>query len=122
MTQWSYGEDVYKICKTYLQIRETLRDYTRSLMKAAHEKGTPVMRPLFYEFPGDPKCWEVEDQYMYGNKYLCCPVLYPDQRKKKAYLPNGPRWKLWDGKEVWEGGQMIEVDSPINFMPVFVKQ
>jgi alpha-D-xyloside xylohydrolase len=80
------------------------------------------MRPLFYEFPGDPKSWEIEDQYMYGNKYLCCPVLYPDQRKKKVYLPHGASWRLWHGKEAPEGGQEIEVDCPIYFMPVFVRQ
>ena len=80
------------------------------------------MRPLFYEFQKDSKCWEVEDQYMYGHKYLCCPVIYPDQRKKKVYLPRSASWKLWDGAERYEGGQEIEVDCPIDFVPVFVKQ
>jgi alpha-glucosidase (family GH31 glycosyl hydrolase) len=27
----------------------------RELMKEAHEKGAPVMRPLFYEFQNDDK-------------------------------------------------------------------
>ena len=45
---WSYGEEVYEICKKYLELRETLRPYVRKdLMKEAHEKGTPVMRPQF---------------------------------------------------------------------------
>ena len=35
---WSYGEEVYEICKHYINIRENMRDYTRDLMKAAHEK------------------------------------------------------------------------------------
>jgi alpha-D-xyloside xylohydrolase len=91
-------------------------------MRAAHEKGTPVMRTLFYEFPKDPKCWEVEDQYMYGDLYLCCPVLYPGQQKKKVYLPKGTSWRLWHGKEIYEGGQELEVECPIDLMPVFVKQ
>ena len=50
---------------------ERLRPYIKEQMAAAHEKGTPVMRPLFYDFPGDsaacgpartptslaPACW-----------------------------------------------------------------
>lgn len=117
---WSYGEDVYEICKKYMRIREELRDYTRSLMKDAHEKGSPIIRPLFYDFPADKRCWEVTDQYMYGAKYLCCPILYPGQRKRSLYLPEGERWKSWDGTTEFEGGKVIEVVSPIDVMPVFV--
>jgi alpha-D-xyloside xylohydrolase len=91
-------------------------------MRAAHEKGSPVIRPLFYEFPRDPMAWEVDDQYMYGDQYLCCPVLYPDQRKMRVYLPKGTSWKVWGGKEEYDGGQEIEVDCPIESMPVFIKQ
>lgn len=48
---WTYGEEVYEICKKYMEIREKIRPYIKTLMQEAHEKGTPVMRPLFYEFP-----------------------------------------------------------------------
>ncbi|KAM0508949.1 hypothetical protein ACHAP9_004128 [Verticillium nonalfalfae] len=65
---WSYGPEVYEICRKYLRIREDMRSYTRQLMKDAHEKGSPVMRPLFWEFPADQESWEVEDQYMYGDR------------------------------------------------------
>jgi alpha-D-xyloside xylohydrolase len=119
---WSYGEGVYEICKKYMLIREEMRDYARELMKQAHEKGTPVMRPLFYDFPGDGKAWEVEDQYMYGNKYLCCPVLAAGLRKRPVYLPAGETWKSFAGDVTYEGGQVIEVDCPLHTMPVFVRQ
>lgn len=67
---WSNGEEVYEICKKYIRIRENMRPYTRALMQAAHEKGTPVIRPLFYDFPEDPMCWENESQYLYGRTFL----------------------------------------------------
>ncbi|KNG45404.1 glycoside hydrolase family 31 protein [Stemphylium lycopersici] len=69
---WSYGPAVYEICKKYMLVREEMREYTRVLMEEAHRLGSPIMRTLFYEFPEDQKCWEVEDQYMYGDKYLTC--------------------------------------------------
>lgn len=120
---WSYGEEAYEICKKYLQIREDLRPYTRQLMREAHEKGTPVMRALFYEFPGDERAWEVEEQYMYGDKYLCCPVMAPGVTSLKVYLPHAPglKWKSFWREETWEGGQDIVVDCPLDKMPVFVK-
>ena len=119
---WSYGETVYGICKKYMFIREEMRDYTRGLMKEAHEKGTPVMRPLFYAFPGDEKCWEVEDQYMYGDKYLCCPILAPGLRTRKVYFPKGEEWKSFADEKKYEGGCSVEVDCPLDTMPVFVRE
>ncbi|PYH50029.1 putative glycosyl hydrolase [Aspergillus saccharolyticus JOP 1030-1] len=120
---WSYGEEVYKICRKYINIREELRDYTRSLMKEAHEKGTPVMRTLFYEFPDDSRAWECETQYLFGSKYLVVPVLQPEQRTITAYLPAGASWKLWDEKrdQVYQGGRDVEVACPIETMPVFIR-
>ena len=122
---WSYGPEVYEICKKYMLIREELRDYTRGLMRQAHEKGTPVMRTLFYEFPRDPRCWEVSEQYMYGDKYLCCPVFEPDITSMNVYLPVLPpecRWQALDGEGFLEGGQTISVRCPLETMPVFVKK
>ncbi|KAH7089637.1 glycosyl hydrolases family 31-domain-containing protein [Paraphoma chrysanthemicola] len=119
---WSYGPEVFEICKTYMTIREDLRPYTRRLMKEAHEKGSPVMRTLFYEFPEDPKCWEIEEQYMYGDKYLCCPVLKEGAKEMSVYLPQipeGGKWKAFRSEETWEGGATVTVDCPLETMPIF---
>ena len=104
-----------------MELREKMRDYTRELMKQAHEKGTPVIRTLFTEFPNDKTCWKIEDQYMYGDKYLVAPVLYPKQTVKRVYLPEGYSWKLLDSDKVYMGGDWIEVDCPLETMPVFIK-
>lgn len=118
---WSFGEEVYEILKKYLQIREVMRPYTRELMKQAHEKGTPVMRPMFYEFPEDEKCWELKDQYMYGSDILVAPIVYENMTHREVYLPYGATWtNLHDGKK-YEGGQAVLVDSPLDVIPVFAK-
>lgn len=122
---WSYGPDVYEVCKKYMGIREQMRDYTRELMRQAHESGAPVMRTLFYEFPHDKKSWEVSEQYMYGDKYLCCPVLEAGTTRLSVYLPpltDGKKWSAFSGDGTsYEGGQTVEVDCPLDTMPVFVK-
>ena len=120
---WSYGEEVYEICKKYLDIREQMRDYTRSLMKEAHEKGTPVMRPLFYEFPEDKQAWEIEDQYCYGSKLLVAPILETGAASRRVYLPGeNAKWKMADTDEVYEGGQWITAEADLKTMPVFIRQ
>jgi len=118
---WSYGDEVYEICKKYIQLRESMRDYTRSIMKEAHEKGTPVMRTLFYEFPDDPMTWETEDEYMFGDMYLVAPVLTAGADSRMVYLPAGSRWKNYHDEQVYEGGCTVSVPAPIGIIPVFVR-
>ncbi|KAJ5086100.1 glycosyl hydrolase [Penicillium argentinense] len=126
---WSYGEEVYQICKKFIGIREGLREYIRSLMREAHEKGTPVMRTLFYEFPGDKQAWEVETAYMFGPRYLVAPVLSPGLQKVTVYLPAGAFWTLWGQTKpphsgvpgVYKGPTTVEVDCPIETIPIFYR-
>lgn len=67
---------MYKILKGLVDTRETLRPYVKEQMVKAHEKGTPVIRPLFYDNPDDEACWDVNDEYMFGPDILVAPVLY----------------------------------------------
>lgn len=118
---WSYGDEVYRICVKYMEMREQLRGYTRRLMAEAHEKGTPLMRTLFYEFPEDKRCWEIEDEYMYGDKLLIAPILEAGAKTRHVYLPSGADWKACENGEHYQGGQDIWVDVTLESMPVFEK-
>ena len=119
---WSYGEEVYEICKTYMELREKLRPYTRTLMQEAHEKGTPVMRTLFYEYPEDTLCWEIEDEYFYGSDLLVAPVLEAGARTRKVYLPQSAAWVDCRTGTEYNGGQWVEADTPLEWTPVFLKK
>ena len=118
---WSYGEKAYEIFKKYMLLRERLRPYITELMKAAHEKGTPPMRPLFYDFPQDSNAWDVDDQYMFGPDIMVAPIIYEGMHSRKVWLPEGASWKnTIDGRQ-FDGGQWIECDAPIEAIPVFLR-
>lgn len=119
---WSYGEEVFEICKKYIDIREKLRPYTKQVMEEAHGTGAPVMRTLFYEFPSDLKCWEITDEYMYGADILVAPVLEAGARKRKVYLPLGYTWLESRTGIEYNGGEEVVVDAPIDYMPTFTKK
>lgn len=117
---WSYGQEAFEICKKYMQLREEMKPYITSLMQEAHEKGTPVMRPLFYNYPQDKMAWQIEDQYMFGDRYVVAPVLYPKAKSRKVYLPEGD-WKNIETGEVLKGACTYEIDTPLSCIPVFEK-
>lgn len=118
---WSYTPQVYEILSEYLRMRERLRPYVVKLMQEAHEKGTPVMRPMFYDFSDDSVCWEVETQYLFGPDVLVVPITDPGCRSVKVYLPKGASWtNAWSGEQ-FQGGQWITVDAPIEQIPLFAR-
>jgi alpha-D-xyloside xylohydrolase len=119
---WSYGEEAYEILKELLFFREKLKPYIMEQMRAAHEKGSPVMRPLFYDFPIDARCYEIEDQYMFGPDILVAPVLKQGARKREVYLPEGTGWINYWTNEKLQGGVVHDVDAPINLIPLFIKE
>ena len=118
---WSFGPEVETILSKYLFLREGMKPYITGLMEQAHEKGTPVMRPLFYDFPEDQKAWEVEDQYLFGPDVLVKPVTEANCRQVSVYLPTGADWtNAWTGQR-FQGGQTVTVDAPLDQIPLFTK-
>ncbi|KAK5102347.1 hypothetical protein LTR70_000132 [Exophiala xenobiotica] len=125
---WSFGEENYPILVKYLRLRERLKPYIAEIMDEASRKGTPVMRPMFLEFPDDKGSWEVEDQYMFGGKYLVAPIMEQGMKTRNVYLPSGASWaalRVNEDKdeqgEKYEGGKTIEVVLTMEDMPIFVK-
>lgn len=117
---WSYGEDCFTIMKKYYDIRMDMHDYIKSLYAEASENGSPLIRPMFYEFPEDEKCWDMQDQYMFGSRYLVAPILHLNEFGRSVYLPEGS-WRLTSDSSVYEGGQTVTVEAPLDYMPVFEK-
>ncbi|HIU18491.1 MAG TPA: glycoside hydrolase family 31 protein [Candidatus Limiplasma stercoravium] len=115
---WSFGEEAYPILVKYMRRREALRPYVRGLMLQAHETGAPLLRAMFYAFPGEAALDGLKDQYMFGEEYLVAPVLTPGARSRDVVLPGGWRWENVDTGEILEGGQTVRVPAPLDVIPV----
>jgi alpha-D-xyloside xylohydrolase len=58
---------------------------------------------------------------MYGPAFMACPVIEKGARARSVYLPAGTKWvDFWKGA-THDGGQTLEVEAPLNHLPVFVK-
>lgn len=118
---WSYGEENEKIFTKYIRIREALKPYIKELMKEAHEKGTPIMRPLFYDFPNDKTAWNIENTFMFGPDILVAPIINYKEREREVYLPTGENWIDANTGKQYSGGNYYTIDADIDSIPVFYK-
>ena len=104
-----------------LFLRERLRPYVMEQMRVAHSTGLPPMRPLFLDFPADPACWDIADQFLFGGDILVAPVVTERARERDVYLPAGADWRdAWTGAPA-AGGQWVTAAAPLELIPVYVR-
>jgi alpha-D-xyloside xylohydrolase len=118
---WSYGEENTKILEGFIRLRKRLIPYIMEQMKKASIDGTPVMRPLLYDFPEDKAVYPVSDEYMFGPDILVAPVIEKNSVSRRVYLPLGVSWKDPYTGKVWNGGEIAAVDTPRDRIQVFLK-
>lgn len=117
---WSFGESVFPVLKELVLLRERLRPYIEKHMRIASEKGLPVMRPMFFDYPDDEVCYGLGEQYMFGDDILFAPIVNGGQTEKEVYLPEG-EWVLTSTKETFGPGRHT-VGANINEFIAFVKK
>ena len=100
---WSFGEKNFEILRGILRLREKLRPYIGRQMKTASEKGWPVIRPMFFAYPQDERCWKLNDQYLFGDDILFAPILRQGQTSRTVYIPEG-EWVLTQDGAVYPQG------------------
>ena len=117
---WMYPSYT-KYIRDAIQLRYKLVPYLYSLLFEAATEGSPVMRPLIYEFPEDKKLLEESFDFMIGSSILVANVLEKGAKTRKVYLPEGATWFDWYTKQAYEGGQTIEVEVSLDSIPMFFR-
>lgn len=118
---WSFGEKVYNIIKDLISLRERIKPYIMEQMKKASETGTPVIRPLLFDFGADSRTMSIGDEYMFGSDLLVAPVIEANARSRKIYLPSGAKWTDVHTGKVYNGGVEVECDAPLDIIPLFFR-
>ncbi|MDR6419323.1 alpha-glucosidase [Paraburkholderia phenoliruptrix] len=110
---WMYPEVTQQIA-ALIKLRYRLIPYLYELLWQSHSAYEPVLRPMFAEFPHDPRCLVDGDDMMLGSSMLVAPVVDAGQTAREVYLPAGTRWvSYWSG-ESFNGGQTVSLPAPFE--------
>ncbi|HEX3558887.1 MAG TPA: glycoside hydrolase family 31 protein [Pyrinomonadaceae bacterium] len=118
---YSFPKEFTDINRASIELRYRLLPYLYTLFREHTATGAPVMRPLWFEYPDDARTYLVEDQYLVGRDLLVAPVVTESVTKRKVYFPKGDRWVDWWTGKLYEGGQEVEIDAPLNRLPLFAR-
>ncbi|MGV8896997.1 MAG: TIM-barrel domain-containing protein [Rhodoglobus sp.] len=115
------GDDrVIEVFRRFSHLRERLVPYLAESARASIARGSPLMRPLYFDHPRDEAVWEHPLQWMLGPDLLIAPVLEPDRATWDVYLPAGQWVDAFSGA-THTGGRVITRDVPIDELPVFCR-
>ncbi len=117
---WKLDRASVDICRRYTKLHTELGEYIYSLAQQAGKDGTPIVRPLFFEFPEDSQVYNIDDQFMLGDRILVAPVLSKGAVHREVYLPAGTWSDMFSGK-LYQGGQSVTVPAPLEKLPVFIR-
>ena len=99
---WEYGQDFMNAFRMADNMRYMLMPYIYAQAKDCTERGLPMVRALFIEFPDDPGSWLIDNEYLFGSSMLVAP-LFENVTKRDVYLPQG-NWIDYQTGKIYSGG------------------
>ncbi len=117
---WAFGQEVEEICRYYLHLRYQLLPHLYLHLAEARTSGTPLIRPLFWHYPNDPRSVACGSQFLLGQDILVAPILEAGVDARSVYLPPDLWYDYWTGEQL-SGGESILADAPLDRIPIFVR-
>jgi len=118
---WMFGDEITEIVKKFIELRYQLLPYLYSSFWLYQSEGIPILKSLVLYDQDDKQTHYRTDEFIFGDKILVCPILEPNSKGRRLYLPKGIWYNHWT-KKPRVGGKEIWVDADIDSMPLFVKE
>ena len=117
---WLFDEEACDVLRHFVKLKCRLMPYIFAKATEACNKGLPLLRPMFLEFPDDSVCLYLDRQYMLGDSLLVAPIFKEDS-VAEYYLPSGI-WTDIQTNEKKEGGRWIKEKHNYFSLPLLARQ
>ncbi|HET7626580.1 MAG TPA: glycoside hydrolase family 31 protein [Verrucomicrobiae bacterium] len=133
---WRFGDEgnpFYDTIAKYIRLRYQLISYIYSLAAQVTQTGRAMLRAVALDFPNDIATHNLTDEFLFGPALLVCPVTTPmyfeknskpiagSKKSREVYLPAGTKWFDFWTNQIFDGGQTISADAPLEKIPLFVR-
>ncbi len=107
--------------KKSVELRYQLMPYNYTLAFENSTKGTPLMRPLFFEEPSNSALQNEKESYLWGNAFLVKPITQAGVTSTEVYFPKSSNWFDFYTDKKHRAGSTEKVKVNENYIPVFVR-
>ena len=117
---WAFGDEVTDIVRKFIEMRYQLLPYLYTAFWKYYSDGTPILKSLVMFDQADIQTHFRTDEFIFGDKMLVCPILEPNSKGRRMYIPKGDWYNFWND-ELITGGKELWVNSDMDTMPIFIK-
>ncbi|KAG7664986.1 ROT2 [[Candida] subhashii] len=124
---WVSGEPYVSYIREAVRLRYKLLSVFYTSFKRGNEGGRPVMRPLFYEAPGNLEAYGIDDEFFVGDSgILVKPVTDEGVDEVEVYIPDEEvYYDFMNGKitkrKVDNGVGYVKKKVELNDIPMYLK-
>lgn len=118
---WAFGENITDIVRKFIEIRYQLLPYLYTAFWRYATEGIPILKSLVLYDQADAHTHYRNDEFIFGEKILACPITEPNAKGRRMYVPEGNWYNFWDNA-LLKGGNEVWVDADLDSMPIFVKE
>ncbi|MCW2118428.1 glycoside hydrolase family 31 protein [Flavobacterium sp. 7A] len=117
---WAFDEEVIDITRKFINLRYQLLPYLYTMFWQYIEEGIPMLKPLVYFDQDDIQTHYRNDEFIFGNQILVCPILEPNSLGRRIYVARGNWYNYWTNL-MFKGGKEMWVDTKFDEIPIFIK-
>lgn len=91
---WAFDDNTEEINRKYIKLRYKLLPYIYDTMWNCSKCGSPLIRPLLFNYQNDKNTYEINDEFLCGDNIL----VAPDCRGLRSKSKNGisSNWRNLD--------------------------
>lgn len=122
---WNYHPDYRQAIGKWLRLRHRLIPYLYTEIYRQHTQLTPMLRPMYYDYPADNRSYSQRTQYLFGSSLMVCPIVTPADQATgmgcaKVWIPDGMWTDFFTGK-TYHGHRVALLNRTIEDCPLLAK-
>ncbi len=117
---WFHGEATLELWAAAARLHIRAAPLIQHLWEEAEKNGLPPTRPLWLQYPEDPRARQEDQQWLLGEDILVAPVVEQGANTRTVYFPEGTWHAPFDG-QTYVGPLEVVVPAPLARLPWFVR-
>ncbi len=122
---WNYHPDYRETIGNWLRLRHKLIPYLYTETYRQHTELVPMLRPMYYDYPGENRAYSQRTQYLFGPSLMVCPITAPADKATemgcvKVWIPEGTWTDFFTGK-TYHGHRVAVLNRSRETIPVLAK-
>lgn len=124
---WCFPERIEKILSDSLRLRHKLFPYIYTMAYRHHTELSPLVQPMYYDYPKCDGAYRADNQFMFGSELLVAPITKPCDATStlssaEVWLPKGDWFDFSNGTHYHAAKhRTLTVHRTLEETPVFAK-